>query len=123
MSTAARKMVLACALSLLMATGARSEPQRVLSIITSADAEAQALALILANEARAAGHAVSVLLCSAGGNIARKDAPESASRVVTPKGMNVKMLLAGLIKQGGQVDVCAIYLPNRKLTKDALIEG
>lgn len=119
-----RAAFLALATAALTATAAiAAPPQRLLSIVTTGDTEAQAMSLILANEARAAGHEVSMLLCSAAGDIARRDVPQAATKVVTPKGMSVKMLLTGFMKQGGKVSVCAIYLPNRGLKPDALVEG
>ncbi len=117
-----------CALAALLtiavtATPALASGQKVLSFITATDTEAQAMALVLANQMKAAGNDVSLLTCGAAGDMALKAAPASMSKVVTPKGMTVTMLLAGFMKQGGKVDVCAIYLPNRKLGKDALVDG
>jgi predicted peroxiredoxin len=42
---------------------------------------------------------------------------------VTPQGASVKVLAERFLKQGGKISVCAIYLPNRKLSPDALIDG
>jgi intracellular sulfur oxidation DsrE/DsrF family protein len=42
---------------------------------------------------------------------------------VTPAGASVRALVEKLMAQGGKVEVCAIYLPNRKLKPDALMTG
>lgn len=118
-----RRSVFALAALIASSTVSLADSQKVLSIITSPDPEAQAMALILANQAKAGGSEVSVLLCGPAGDVALKEAPEAATKVVTPKGMSVQKLLGGLLKKGGSVDVCAIYLPNRKLEKSALMDG
>lgn len=121
--TILRSTILAAAASLALAGAAQAKGQKVLSIITSENSEAQAMALVLANQAQAAGNPVEVLLCGPAGDIALKKAPEAANKVVTPKGLSVRMLLGGLLKKGGTANVCAIYLPNRKLAPDALMAG
>ncbi len=111
-------------LVLLMAEAAFAQsPARMLTILSSGDTETQAMALVLSNQAAKSGTPVHLLLCGAAGDIALDTPPEAATRVVTPKGMSVRSLLETLMNQGGTVDVCAIYLPNRKLTLDALIKG
>ena len=115
------EIALSAAAALLLATSAQAGGQKILSIVTSENSEAQAMAFVLANEAQAVGNPVHVLLCGPAGDIALAKPPKSATAVVTPKGMSVRDLLGGLLKKGGKVDVCAIYLPNRKLSKDALM--
>ena len=115
------KLAVSALATLLLATSAQAGGQKILSIVTSDNNEAQAMALVLANQAQAAGNPVQVLLCGPAGDIALAKAPKLATAIVTPKGMSVRTLLGGLLKKGGKVDVCAIYLPNRKLAKDALL--
>ena len=122
-STSFRPSLLALAALVVTSTATLADSHKVLSIVTSNDPEAQAMALILANEAKAAGNDVSVLLCGPAGDAALRQAPEAATKVVTPKGLSVQKLLAGFLQKGGKAEVCAIYLPNRKLDKEALIEG
>lgn len=69
------------------------------------------------------GKLVEVLLCGAAGDLALKNAPLPQTEAITPQGVSVKDLAQKLLKQGGKISVCAIYLPKRKLTDDALIEG
>lgn len=102
---------------------AADSKQKTLMLLSAPEAESQAFMLVLANELQGAGNPVHVLLCGAAGDSALKAAPEAATRAVTPKGLSVKMLLEGLVKKGGKAEVCAIYLPNRKLAADALIDN
>ena len=66
---------------------------------------------------------VHLLLCGPAGDIALATAPEAATKVVTPKGMTVRTLLEALMAKGATVDVCALYLPNRKLPPAARLKG
>jgi predicted peroxiredoxin len=111
----------------LLATALIATPaaagQKMLMLLSAPAAEAQAFNLVLANQIQRSGNAVHLLLCSEAGDMALKVAPAAATAPVTPQGMTVRSLLEGLIKQGATVQVCAIYLPNRKLQPDALMEG
>lgn len=95
----------------------------MLAIITSGDAETQLMALVLTKSAKAAGQAPRILLCSAGGDLALVAPPASATAPLQPQGASPQGELKGLIGAGVQVDVCAIYLPNRSLGPEPLIEG
>ena len=111
----------------LLATALIATPaaagQKMLMLLSAPAAEAQAFNLVLANQIQRSGNAVHLLLCSEAGDMALKAAPAAATASVTLQGMTVRSLLEGLIKQGATVQVCAIYLPNRKLQPDALMEG
>lgn len=117
------KLIAAAAVAALVATSAHAAEQKILSMVTSENTEAQAMAFVLANQAQAKGNPVHVLLCGPAGDIALAEAPEAAMKVVTPTGMTVRKLMGGLMQKGGKIDVCAIYLPNRKLEKSALMDG
>ena len=97
--------------------------QKMLMLLSAPAAEAQAFNLVLANQLQASGHGVHMLLCGEAGDIVLKVVPPAATKAVTPQGMTVRSLLEGLLQKGGSVQVCAIYLPNRKLQADALMEG
>lgn len=103
----------------------RAQPpiDRVLTILSSPGPETQAMALVLSNQLADRGMTVHVLLCDTAGDLALADPPDSATAVVTPRGGTPRGLLEGLQGKGAQVDVCAIYLPNRSLQADALMEG
>lgn len=89
-------------------------------VVTSGDEETQMMAMVLATQSMNQGANVRVLLCSNGGYLAI-DAHES--RAFQPANRSPKELLAGLISNGVQVEVCGIFLPNRTLTEADLIDG
>ncbi len=118
----------AAAVSLPLALGASAAQAqdavaKALSIITTAEAESQTMALVLSNQMQAQGTQVQVLLCGPAGDLALAEAPEASLQITTPRGMSPRSLLEGLMAKGGTVEVCAIYLPNRSLTADALLSG
>lgn len=96
--------------------------KKMLGILTSSDSDTQAMAFALMNSAAQAGASVHLLLCSSAGDIALKDAPEAVKKPITPNGMSAQALMQALVAKGAKVDVCAIYLPNRKLKPDVLAE-
>ncbi len=98
-------------------------PERMLTIVTAADIETQGMALVLSNQALAAGAGLRVLLCGPAGDLALKAAPAAATEAITPKGMSVRDLLEAAMAKGAAVEVCAIYLPNRSLNAEALMDG
>lgn len=102
---------------------ASESAEKLFVILTSPDTETQAMALVLSNQSASAGTPVHLMLCGPAGNIALKEVPAEAKRVVTPTGMTVATLLEALKKKGAKVDVCAIFLPNRKLKADSLGHG
>ena len=53
-------------------------------------------------------------------DVALKGAPQVALK---PRGMTPQGMLAGLIADGVEVEVCALYLPNREKQPDDLIDG
>jgi len=90
-------------------------------VITTGDAETQMMALILATQSLNQNVSVRILLCSDGGDLALK---ESDSPTFKPANRSPKDLLLGLMNNGAKVEVCGIYLPNRKhLTPDDLHEN
>lgn len=99
------------------------ETDAMLTIITSGDAETQLMALVLTRSAKAAGESPRILLCSAGGDLALSAPPGSATTPLQPQGTTPQGVLKALIADGVQVDVCAIYLPNRPFGKEALIDS
>lgn len=88
--------------------------------VTTGDAETQMMAMVLATQSLNQGVGVRILLCSDGGDLALKD---SESPSFMPPERSPKQLLTGLIERGVRVDVCGIYLPNRTVGEDDLMEG
>jgi predicted peroxiredoxin len=96
------------------------EPVDLLVTVTSADAQNQGIALVLAGQAMEQKARVRVLLCADGGQLAVK-AKESVA--LKPRNVSPKEMLQGLIKKGAQVEVCALFLPNSDLKQTDLIDG
>lgn len=94
----------------------------VLSVVTSAEPETQLMALILSKAAYDQGNTVRILLCNKGGDLALKAPLQISQEPLAPKNMSPYGLLSKLLETGVQVDVCAIYLPNRDFGKEALLE-
>lgn len=89
-------------------------------VLTSGDAEAQMMAMVLAMQSANQDVPVRVLLCSEAGELAIRGAesPEFA-----PANRSPKQLLNGLIDRGVKVEVCGIFLPNREYTEEDLSDG
>ncbi len=121
------RFVALVALTLLavMATAARAESTKpnLVTILTAAEPQTQLMAMVLTMQSLKKGSKVDVLLCGPAGDIALKEAPESATAPQQPKGMSPQKLMQAIMKQGGRVSVCAIYLPNKRLGADALLAG
>lgn len=106
---------------LISATAASAaDKQPLLLILTSGDTQTQGMALVLSSEAQRQGAEVQVLLCSEAGKLGLKDYEAPSLK---PQGVTPKQLLQGLMKQGAQVDVCALFLPNLGKTPEDLLEG
>lgn len=95
----------------------------ILTVITDQAPETQLMALILSKAAVDQGGPVQILLCDKGGDLALKSPTTLSQQPLAPKNMSPAGLLSKLINSGVKVDVCAIYLPNRKFGKEALIDG
>ncbi|TVQ04609.1 MAG: hypothetical protein EA359_05915 [Balneolaceae bacterium] len=89
-------------------------------VITTADAETQMMAMVLATQSVNQDVAVRILLCGEAGNLA---IVEYTSPVFAPSNRSPKQLLTGLIERDITVEVCGIFLPNRNFTESDLIPG
>jgi hypothetical protein len=94
---------------------------QLFTILTSPEPQTQLMAMVLSMESLNQGANVRILLCGAAADIALQDAPASATTPQKPKGMCPQGLLKKIIIAGGEVAVCALYLPNKGLTIDALL--
>ncbi len=119
------KLLTASALALGLATTAQADgPNKLITILTSAEPQTQLMAMVLTMNAMAAGAQAEMLLCGPAGDIALKDAPESATAGQPPKGASPQGLMQMMMAQKGlKVQVCAIYLPGKGFDASALIEG
>lgn len=114
----------ALTMMLMIATGtavqAQESDETLFVMITTGDAETQMMAMVLATQSANQGADVRILLCGEGGYLAVNghEAPSFA-----PAGRTPVQLMAGLMERGATVEVCGIFLPNRELTSDDLLDG
>ena len=92
----------------------------VLVILSSDSLQTQGMAMVLSNTMAQQGAKVNVLLCDKAGDLALKSYKAPALK---PKDVTPGQMLRGLLKQGGEAKVCALYLPNSDYGKDDLIDG
>lgn len=113
----------ATALTAALPAVADDAPGKVVTIITSADAQTQLMGMVLTMQSMKTGASGHMLLCGPGGDIALKDAPESATAPQPPMGMSPQGLMQKIREAGATVEVCAIYLPGRGAEADVLLDG
>jgi hypothetical protein len=115
----------ACAaITLTGATFAQEAPDTLVTILTAPEPQTQLMAMVLAMQAAQQGAAPHILLCGPAGDIALKDAPESATAPQPPRDMSPKGLLGKIAEiPNAKVEVCAIYLPGKGLMADVLMDG
>ena len=112
---------IACAALLSLSFGAMAQPQaEVFFNVTNSDNQAQGMAMVLATQMQEQKAAVRVLLCGPAGQLALKSYEPAALK---PRNVTPKQMMAGLIKGGATVEVCALFLPNADRTSADLIEG
>ena len=92
----------------------------LLVTIDSGTTMSQGAALVLAGQAQEQKAKVRVLLCGAGGDIA---VAGQAGVALKPRNVTPQQMLQGIIKNGAQVEVCALFLPNTGKKPTDLIEG
>lgn len=98
------------------------EPDHLVSIVTSGSNETQAMAMILTTHYLREGGSTQVLLCDEAAELALQES-DMGSEVVQPADASPRQMLGGLMEAGVEVQVCAIFLPNRAETEDDLREG
>ncbi|MBK0398895.1 hypothetical protein H0I76_06820 [Limibaculum sp. M0105] len=96
---------------------------RLVTVLTAPEPQTQLMAMVLTMQSIRQGASAHVLLCGPAGDLALKDAPESATAPQPPKGMSPQGLMKAIIETGAKVEVCAIYLPGKGVGPEALIEG
>jgi hypothetical protein len=116
---------LAAALALALSSGAAlaQEPAPLVTVVTAEHPQTQLMAMVLTGQAAQQGHAVRVLLCGPGGDMALAAAPEAVTAPQPPRGASPQGLLMQLIAGGATVEVCAIYLPGLGADASVLIDG
>ena len=87
--------------------------KKLVTIVGTPEPQTQLMSMVLSMQALQQGASVYILLCGPGGDLALKNAPESATAPQEPKGMSPQGLMKKVMAQGATVEVCAIYLPNK----------
>ncbi|MFP4274539.1 MAG: hypothetical protein ACLFRU_05875 [Paracoccaceae bacterium] len=119
-----RPIATALATLTLAAGMAAAEPQeKLVTVVTSENPQTQLMSMVLTMQAIEKGVETRILLCGPGGDIALKDAPESATAGQPPRDASPQGLLMAAMKNGATAEVCAIYLPGRGADETVLIEG
>ena len=115
----------ACAsMALIGPALAQDTPETLVTILTAPEPQTQLMAMVLAMQAAQQGAAPHILLCGPAGDIALKDAPESATAPQPPRDMSPKGLLSKIAGMpNAKVEVCAVYLPGKGAQADALMDG
>lgn len=112
-------IVLSTLLALPVGSMAQNQTEVIFNV-TSADNQAQGMAMVLAGQMAEQKAAVRVLLCGPAGQLALKSYEPATLK---PRNVSPKQMMAGLIKGGATVEVCALFLPNADKTPADLIEG
>lgn len=121
-----KKMLVAAlaAFAMTAPASAQDAPETLITILTAPEPQTQLMAMVLAMQAAQQGAAPHILLCGPAGDIALKDAPESATAPQPPRDMSPKGLLGKIAEMpNAKVEVCAIYLPAKGMQADALMDG
>ncbi|MCA1775102.1 MAG: hypothetical protein R6V30_04530 [Paracoccaceae bacterium] len=109
----------------LTATAAMAqEPTKVVTVVTSPEPQTQLMAMVLTMQAAQQGAEAHILLCGPAGDIALRDAPESATAGQPPRDMSPQGLMQMIQENtGATVEVCAIYLPGLGEDASVLLDG
>ncbi len=120
-----RKFLAALVLTAATASAAvaGSAQPNLVTVLTAPEPQTQLMAMVLSMQSLRKGSKVDILLCGPAGDIALKQAPQTATAPQKPKGMSPQKLMQMIMQKGGTVEVCAIYLPNKGLGSDALLNG
>ena len=89
-------------------------------VVTSADTQTQMMAMVLSMMTLKQKKEVNMTLCSTAGDLAVKG---MKSTVLKPQDKSPKMMLKAIMKKGGKVNVCPLYLPNAGKDKSVLLDG
>ncbi|MEM6421739.1 MAG: hypothetical protein AAF698_04050 [Pseudomonadota bacterium] len=120
-----RSLLAALALLPVLSAGMASAEEKpsLVTVLTAPEPQTQLMAMVLSMQSIQQGAAVRILLCGPAGDLALKDAPASATAPQQPRGMSPQGLMQRIIETGAAVEVCAIYLPNKGVGQEALVDG
>ncbi|MCH8466067.1 MAG: hypothetical protein LAT78_05790 [Roseinatronobacter sp.] len=113
------------ALGLGLSHAAQAEEQnRLITILTAPEPQTQLMAMVLTMNAIGAGAEAEMLLCGPAGDIALREAPETATQGQPPRDASPQGLMTMMMQNSGlKVQVCAIYLPGLGADASVLLEG
>ena len=119
------KSLTAAAIAIMTVTGAAMAEDKpgLVTILTAPEPQTQLMSMVLTMQSMQQGASAHILLCGPAGDLALKDAPASATAPQAPRDMSPQGLMTKIIEAGATVEVCAIYLPNKGVGADALIDG
>ncbi|MBY5933965.1 hypothetical protein KUV51_13220 [Tateyamaria omphalii] len=119
-----KKAVFAFASALGLAAPALAEDVPTLvTILSSDEPQTQLMSMVLTMQSIQQGSNAHVLLCGPAGDLALKEAPASATAPQEPRGVSPQGLMQNIMESGAKVEVCALYLPNKGVGADALLDG
>lgn len=120
-----KKLLLGTVLFVSSAVSAMADgPSKVVTVVTSADAQTQLMSMVLTMQAAQQGADAHILLCGPAGDLALRAAPETATAGQPPRDMSPQGLMNMIMtKTGATVEVCAIYLPGRGEGPEVLLGG
>ena len=120
-----KKLFLVAALTIMTAgTALAQEPTKLVTVVTSPEPQTQLMAMVLTLQAAQHGADTHILLCGPAGDIALRDAPETATAGQPPQDMSPQGLMQAIRQNtGATVEVCAVYLPGRGEDASVLLEG
>lgn len=95
----------------------------LVTVVTSGAPQTQLMAMVLTMQAVQQGAQARILLCGPGGDLGLADAPAAATAPQPPRDMSPQGLMKAIMEKGATVEVCAIYLPGKGATAEALLPG
>lgn len=114
----------ALAASLFASPAVQADDNSLVTVVTSPDPQTQLMAMVLTMQAVRQGAKAQILLCGPGGDIALQSPPASATAPQAPRDMSPQGLMEKIMGMAGtSVQVCALYLPNKGVGADALLDG
>lgn len=119
-----KKLVLAVTTALGIGSMAQTEEvPNLVNILSSGEPQTQLMSMVLTMQSMQQGASAYVLLCGPAGDLALKEAPDSATAPQKPRDMSPQGLMQKVMQSGAKVEVCAIYLPNKGVDAAALLDG
>jgi hypothetical protein len=95
-----RRLLLSAGLAAMAALPAAAQDKAPLvTVVTSENPQTQLMAMVLTMQAVEQGHAVRMLLCGPGGDLALRDAPESATAPQPPRDMSPQGLMQAIMER------------------------